>query len=157
MPRIWRDVKRQVPNASLVITSDYRLWGASSGGTEQYRSSLASLGDVSYVGAVNRRELVKQQLRADFHIYPCTYDELFCISVAESLVAGAIPITTPQGALETTNMGVKISREKIVEHVVHLMKKPEKARKKREELLRLSRMRFNPVNISRQWFESVLK
>ncbi len=35
--------------------------------------------------------------------YPCTYEELFCISAAECQVAGALPVTTETGALATTN------------------------------------------------------
>jgi glycosyltransferase involved in cell wall biosynthesis len=96
-----------------------------------FRRAWAGAKNVNYVGAVKRSELVKIQSEAEFHLYPGKYDELFCISVAESQVAGAIPITSTIGALETTNrFGYKIDGyptnasfiDKFVEVTVGLMK-----------------------------------
>ena len=101
----------EVPDASLVITSDLSLWTGYdvSDRVRPYRMSWAGVPGVKYVGAVPRDELIKIQSEAEFHLYPCTYQELFCISVAESQVAGAVPITSTTGALETTNRhGIKI-------------------------------------------------
>jgi hypothetical protein len=47
-------------------------------------------------------------MQSDLMVYPCTYDELFCISAAECQVAGAVPITSDMGALVTTNLYGKI-------------------------------------------------
>jgi glycosyltransferase involved in cell wall biosynthesis len=103
----WHRIVEQVPDASLVITSDWRLWTewANEEQTRDYRMAFARQPNVIYRGAVNRGQLIDDQLKAELHLYPCVYDELFCISVAESQVAGAYPITSAMGAVETTNMG----------------------------------------------------
>ncbi len=101
-------ITAQVPDASLVVTSDYRLWGVGSPMNQQFVQMFMRMGNVEFLGAVPRERLVQEQLKAQIHYYPCTYEELFCIAVAESQVAGALPITTPVGALGTTNMGIQI-------------------------------------------------
>jgi glycosyltransferase involved in cell wall biosynthesis len=102
---IWDRIIEQVPDATLTITSDWSLW---TGNNEEvavspYRIMWAGKKGVKYAGAVKRDELIKIQSGAEFHLYPGVYDELFCISVAESQVAGAVPITSRTGALRTTN------------------------------------------------------
>lgn len=99
---IWNRIRMQIPEASLVITGSHTLWGGGDN-TRPYREEWAGVPNVHYFGALPRHELVKFQLQADIHAYPCTYDELFCISVAETQVAGAVPITSQRGAIWTTN------------------------------------------------------
>jgi len=99
----WPLIVRDYPSATLAITSDYRLWGSGSAGNTQYRLDWAGLKGVTFYGKVSRDDLIRLQLEAEIHAYPCTYEELFCISAAECQVSGAIPITTNAGALRTTN------------------------------------------------------
>lgn len=106
----WPLIKRDAPDATLVITSDYRLWGGAGAGNTQYRLDWAGMEGVIFYGKVPRAELVKMQLEAEVLSYPCTYEELFCISAAEAQVAGALPVTTHAGALRTTNeFGIRIT------------------------------------------------
>lgn len=98
----WPLIKREVPSASLTITSDYTLWGVSANDS-RHRLNWAGMDGVQYRGKVSRKELVKLQLQAEIMSYPCTYEELFCVSAAECQVAGAFPVTTMAGALPTTN------------------------------------------------------
>ena len=43
-----------------------------------------------------------EQLRARVLAYPCIFEEGFCIAAAESMAAGAVPVTTNAFALTTT-------------------------------------------------------
>lgn len=106
----WALIIQQVPDASLVITSDWRLWSeyAVEDQIRPFRLSFAHLPNVTYLGAVKRPELVKVQMESELLTYPCIYEEMFCIAVAEAQVAGAIPITSEYGALATTNMGMAL-------------------------------------------------
>lgn len=101
--RAWPSIKHAVPDASLIITSDYRLWGLPSPGNHKHRLMWSDTSGVSFLGKVPREELIKLQMSADILTYPSTYDELFCISVAECEVAGAYPVTSTKGAIPTTN------------------------------------------------------
>lgn len=105
----WRKIKEQVVDASLVITSDYTLWGSPHPSNNQFRLAWARQNDVHFLGAVPRERLIEEQMKAEVQSYPCTYEELFCISAAECQVAGAVPVTSMAGALVTTNeFGVQI-------------------------------------------------
>ena len=105
----YDELKQHIPNLSLTITSDYRLWGAASALNEKYIRRFMGKNGVRFLGAVSRKELIAEQLQAEIHAYPCTYDELFCYASAECQVAGCFPITSSMGALQTTNMGQQIS------------------------------------------------
>jgi len=99
---LWPRVLEAAPHASLVITSDYTLWGSS---PLDHNHRLRWIGQegVTYAGKVSRHELTLLQTQAELHTFPCTYEELFCISAAECQTAGALPITTDIGALPSTN------------------------------------------------------
>jgi glycosyltransferase involved in cell wall biosynthesis len=100
---MWPTLQREIPDIRLIITSDYRLWGEYGPGNHQHRLMWSDMTGVDFVGKVDRLELVEYQLASELLIYPCTYEELFCVSVAECQVAGAYPITSKMGALIDTN------------------------------------------------------
>lgn len=100
---IWPKIKERVPHASLVITSDYTLWGAPSPLNHEHRLKWLGMPDVEFMGKIPRKQLVIEQLKAECQPYSCSYSELFCISAAECQVAGAVPVTSAIGALPTTN------------------------------------------------------
>lgn len=99
----WPQIVAKVPDASLVITSDYRLWNQPHAMNEQFKAQFSSIPNVRFLGAVTRDQLIQEQLKAEIMPYPCSYEELFCIAVAEAQYAGCYPITSNYGALATTN------------------------------------------------------
>lgn len=101
--QIWPQIKEALPDATLVITSDHRLWGSHSPNNHKYRLDLLGCDGIVFLGAIERHELAKHQAQAQIHLFPCTYPELFAISVAECQSVGAYPITPDIGALQTTN------------------------------------------------------
>lgn len=102
LARLWPAIKEQVPHAHLVITSDYRLWGTATPMNDEYRRLFGMRSDVQFFGKVTREELVYHQKTAELMVYPCTYEECFCIASMECIAAGAIPVTTKLAALKTT-------------------------------------------------------
>lgn len=107
--RVWPMIRDAIPDAEVVITSDYRLWGAGSPLNERYRVRWMTRDGFMFLGAVKRDRLIEEQLKASITAYPCTYEELFCIAIAEAQYAGVYPITTNIGALGTTNMGTLVN------------------------------------------------
>jgi len=158
---IFPHIRDIIPDVSLVITSDYRLWGSSPNNGQFLQKFIRERG-VEFLGAVPRERLIEEQLKAQIHFYPCIFEELFCIAVAESQVAGALPITSSIGALQTTNMGVIIDgspkdsatkqmfAQKVSEHLLkrNLADTQKKVQKK-------AMQRFSIDNIVKQWNEKV--
>jgi glycosyltransferase involved in cell wall biosynthesis len=162
---LWNDIKARIPEATLMITSDYRLWGNPSPGNEIHRMKFLKLKDVTFAGALYRKDFVKEQLRADVLTYPCTYEELFCYAVAEAEMAGAMPFTTMLGALPTTNMGYlfnfsdfnfKRHRDLYVENLAKFLYDKDKE-KQRTELQEKAFSRFALPFIMEQWDKLVFE
>jgi len=154
-------IKRDVPHASLVITSDYRLWGLGNANNTRYRLDWAGMDGVTFYGKVSREKLCELQQTSEIHSYPCIYDELFCISVAECQVAGALPVTTLAGALKTTNeFGLTVNgsptqpnfvRDYANRIIALLTTENEFLYSRRENMMRLARKRFDWNLIAKRW------
>lgn len=159
----WPKIKAMCPEASLVITSDYRLWGTTAPRNDKYRVGWYGQKDVEFMGAIPRRELVKEEMKAQILTYPCRYEELFCISVAEAQVAGAYPVTSAFAAVETTNMGTVLPGDPIhytwlwttfAEEVAKNLANPNLFIKQ-DYVRGLAVNRFDPKAIMAQWDEKV--
>lgn len=156
----WPLIQRSVPEASLIITSDYTLWGASAN-NDKHRLDWAFADNVNFVGAVPRQQLIRYQQEAEIHAYPCTYEELFCISAAEAQVAGALPITSDLGALRTTNeFGIQVRGDpstpvfvaQFVERVVAMLTSERTYLEAQRNKMRLAAAkRFSWDRIAEQW------
>jgi glycosyltransferase involved in cell wall biosynthesis len=101
LKNLFPAIRRRVPDARLVITSDFTLWGARPA-KDAFLKYFAGQAGVEYAGHVSRPELVEYQRRARVMAYPCTFEEGFCLSAAECMAAGAVPVTTGAYALVTT-------------------------------------------------------
>lgn len=162
----WARIVAEVPEASLVITSDWRLWSdwASEDAIRSFRLSYGHLPNVSYRGAIRRHELVQVQQEAELHLYPCIFEEQFCISVAESQVAGVYPITSDYGALPTTNMGRVLHgnpqspdwQDTFVKNAVELLTDPHLAQKQ-EYVQECARKRFSIERVLTDWDEKIFQ
>ncbi|GAX91974.1 glycosyltransferase family 4 protein [Effusibacillus lacus] len=102
VPAIYSLIKQQVPDATLVITMDYSLWGFEPG-IDEFRGLFKGLDGVNYLGNIPREQLIKQQKASMLHIYPCDGPyEMFCLASMECQAAGTPTVATSQGALSTT-------------------------------------------------------
>jgi len=157
---IWEYLLQEIPDISLVITSDYRLWGAGNGAlNEQHKIRWLIQDNVQFLGAIPRKQLIEEELKADIFAYPCLYDELFCISCAEAQYAGAYPITPEIGALSTTNMGTIILGNanegaflnNFGNTIIKLLKDREQLNILQKEVKQKALDRFHPDIIMKEW------
>lgn len=161
----WAEIVRDVPEASLVITSDWRLWSewADPTATQQFKTTFARLPGVTYLGAVKRDELIRHQLEAQLELYPSIYDELFGIATAENQVAGCYPITSDVGATRTTNMGTVVAgnvyspewNREFVDTVVATLRNQDKLKENAMQVQKLAKERFALDRILEIWNDKV--
>ena len=159
---VWPLVQDRCPDVNLTITSDYRLWGVEERNAI-HREAWTGMRNVSFLGAVMRKQLIVEQLEAQILAYPNIYDELFCISVAEAQCAGVYPVTSSVGALITTNMGTIIGgnpvyddnfRMTFVNLLTDLLVRGDLTALQ-TYVQNLAINRFHPSNIVKQWDEKV--
>jgi hypothetical protein len=111
------------------------------------------------MGAIKRSQLIKEQLLAEYMPYPCTYNELFCISAAEAQCCGIYTITSDAGALPTTNMCKVVPREStrylpaFTDVVVEALNTKVDTR----DLKLKAFARFEPDIIAKQWDTKIFK
>jgi glycosyltransferase involved in cell wall biosynthesis len=162
---VWTFMKNEIPDLSLVITSDYRLWGTDTPRNEKHRMPWIGVDGVTFLGAVPRRKLIEEQLKADIYSYPNVYDELFCVSCAEAQACGAYPVTSGIGALQTTNLGSIINGDprdgrsaflkNFRDEIIKLLDDRNALAVKQQSIMEQARERFNTDNIVKQWDEKV--
>ena len=161
--KIFPVIRQNVPNVSLAITSDYRLWGCGGAGNEQFRNRWLGNSHVDFFGALPREEYIRELVKAQILLYPSNYDELFCISVAEAECAGAYPITSATGSLPTTNMGTVLNGDAnlgstgrtFVDAVLGMLANPEELERKQKEVGDKARERFAPKRILEEWDKKI--
>lgn len=165
LAEVWKRINKKMPEASLVITSDWRLWDKNVHASllDPYRAVFAALHNVNYLGAINRRELIKHEKEAQIHLNPNIYEELFCIAIAETQVAGAYPVSSTTGALKTTNMGMALEgnpkdgawHEKCANAVVELLQDQKRLARLANAVQHKAVHRFALENVLKQWEERV--
>ena len=157
--RMWPKLRSAIPEISLTITSDYRLWGASDPRNNSHRAKWVMHDGFEFIGAVARETLIIKQLESEIMLYPSNYEELFCIAVSEAQYAGVYPITSFTGALKTTNMGtgfdVNANDQRndtiFIDAVVELLQDRERLLKEQERVRTLASERFSPELIMDKW------
>lgn len=157
---VWRLVTKEIPDAQLHITSDYRLWDAQmpAGHVASHRLRFSEYDNVHYHALVNRKELIKLQLESAIQLYPSTYEELFCIATAECEYAGCYPITSNRGALETTNMGTMFAYpitgkeiREFADKTIELLLAPNCLQVEQEIIRSKAQKRFSMRKAMEQW------
>lgn len=163
MAKCFPEIQKEVRDVSLVITSDFRLWGTQFPMNDEYIRKFLGVEGVKFLGAIPREQLIAVQSQSEIHAYPCTYEELFCYSSAECQVAGAFPISSATGALITTNMGILIhgdpqSRQwqsAFIEVVVKVIQNREEFQAMAKQIQSEAKKRFSPERILTEWNERV--
>jgi len=161
---IWEEVKKSIPDVNLYITSDYRLWGAPDPRNSRHRAGWIGQKDVMFAGALPRKRYVEELAKSQLLVYPCEYEELFCISVAEAMISGVYPITSGVGALSTTNMGTiiphfpdKIFFDDMIGEVLFCLQNKDELKKRQKSIVNKAKKRFHPDRIIEEWEEKVFK
>lgn len=163
--RLFPQIRERVPSAELYITSDYRLWGATEPLNGEFTAMFAKTEGVHFLGKVARKELVYHQLTSEVMVYPCTYEECFCISAMECIAAGAIPITTGVGALKTTvgESGIVLSNfpgtdeydKQFIDSVVKLLTDSAYANKLRAEGRKRALDYYSWEKVTQNWINMI--
>jgi len=108
---MWDRILEIFPNASLEVFCDLELQWANDAAPEDMKiikSKINSKG-VIYRGWQSKSELIRGWKRAEYWVYPCIFEETFCLTALEAALSKTIPITNGLAALqETAKYGVII-------------------------------------------------
>lgn len=174
--KIWEDVKKEAPEATLKIFYGFNKWF-----DDKYRNNKAMmdfkawvletagrLPGVQWVGNVGQDILAKEISEAGVWAYPATFEEISCISAMKAQCGGAIPVVTNNAALkETVQHGVKVDYDPKsephfdLEHykgeLVSMLKDGERQKGIRKEMIRDSRNKFCWKDVARKWHNQFIE
>lgn len=95
----WPIIREKFPNATLYIFYDTQTWGLKNYAEEMQMKEkildMEKLG-VVFIGRINQQTLYKELLKSEFWLYPCVYNEPYCIQCLQAQSAGVIPIVSDQ-------------------------------------------------------------
>lgn len=111
VPRLFRRVQESHPDATINIFSGYKVYDNGSGNNiapQQLREYEAILEEcrktpgVTISDSIRQEQLAREFMKSSVLFYPNTFAETFCITAAEAITAGCVPVTSRLGALPTT-------------------------------------------------------
>lgn len=107
--RMMPEILKQFPEVKLHVCYGWGQWDKMRTRKTQleWKSKMMELlkqpGVVEH-GRVGQKELAKEFLSASIFAYPCSFEEISCISVMKAQWYGCIPLTTDYAALAETNL-----------------------------------------------------
>jgi FkbM family methyltransferase len=111
LPKIWKQVIKNHPDAKLKVFSSMSLYENAGNYQEETQEfleaieELKSLPNVLYSPCIDREELVSHIQDAAFFVHPNVWEETFCLSLAEAMACGCFPIVSDIGALKEVSFG----------------------------------------------------
>ena len=115
LPKLFREVKRRVPQARLQWSYGWNLflsYGGNHPEAQQWMQQTQREMDeasIETLGHLTPAEVGKLYQRACIFAYPTDFPENDCISVKKAQACGCVPVTTDAGALTTSvQFGVKL-------------------------------------------------
>lgn len=104
--QMWPKIKTAIPDATLNVYSDINgVWVnkvAKDQMDEIKRLIKSGLDGVEIKGWVSKKELARAWSTADIWLYPCIFEETFCLTALEAAATKTLAITCPLAALNET-------------------------------------------------------
>lgn len=143
----WPVIKKAVPQATLDIYYGWNLFDAvhkhnpERMAWKRKMQSLMSQPGIRELGRVGHDKLIEAKSKAAIHWYGATFEEIDCISVRESALAGAIPVTTKFAALDGKPYSVQIegdpyiadTHEQIGNYIASMLQAPKSMENQRAD------------------------
>lgn len=164
--KIWSDVKKAVPDATLDVYYGRESYDKVHKGNPERMvwmddmiNKAKKLKGVIDHGKVSQERIIEASFQAGIWPYPCPFPEIYCITAIKSQAAGAIPVASNYAALnETVQFGHKqefkefddADLEKYKESLIWWLQHPEEQRKIRANMMKWARTKSWGV-VAAQW------
>lgn len=100
---MWPKIKERVPDAKLVVTGSFALWGVSDEENNRIFKEIydkaSKLKDITTFKRLSKQELAKLQAESEVMLYPTGFNEMFCIVALECFAVGTSIISSKRAAM----------------------------------------------------------
>lgn len=104
--QIFDKLSGKFDNIHLDVFSSYKIYGW--GDTDQYESlykRIAKHPNMTYHGTVSNEEIISTLRKSDVFLYPCIWEETYCLALTEAIANGVLCIHNNLGCLPETSFG----------------------------------------------------
>jgi glycosyltransferase involved in cell wall biosynthesis len=156
----WPLIKQAIPEAELSI---YGGWSEPDNHPQRadWKRKMMDLMNqpgVVHHGRVGQDQLLPEKAQSAIHYYACTFEEIDCISVRESVAVGCIPVTSSIAVFTEKSYCIKVAGDPLTEEGQVLIASKIIELLKNSETLERLRFQFREQvqvetweNIARQW------
>lgn len=164
---VWKDVKKEVPEATLDVYYGWQSWVANEGEDDFYHRMVKLFDElkdygVTEHGRVDHQTLADKYMETKVWAYPTEFPEIHCITAVKANLAGCKPVITDVAALRETGgpSASIISTDKIYtdEYNQNKFKKELIKALKEEHDPKVQQewaKQFDWVNVAKDWKESI--
>lgn len=164
---VWPIVKRAVPLAKLDVYYGWQSFDAITKNNppqQQWKSEMIAkekkLIGVTNHGRIGHKQIIKEIFKADVFAYPCTFPEVYCITLIKAMAGGAYPVTSDFSVVKDFNTyGPQVHYDKTkyeafkkayAKQLIESLKAdwPESSR---SEMMREVRKKFSWTNTAEGW------
>jgi len=178
--RVWDDVKKEVPDATLDI---YYGWGSYDavnrsnpermGWKEKMLKYEQELDGVTDHGKIGHTQIVEEIMKSGVWAYPCPFPEVYCISAVKAQAGGAVPVSSNFAALdETVQHGAKLAMkaqdektpvgqwdknelEEFKNELIRVLKDTKYQEKVRPDMMKWARTEMSWKNTATKWIKEL--
>ena len=166
--KIWPDVVKEVPDATLEIAYGFQLFdrfysdNPSSMAWKKRMLEMMNYPGITDHGRLSQPEVTKLMKRCAVMAYPTHFGEINCITALKSQALGLEPVVIDYAALQTTvQYGKKIpgdiydpeTKVEFTKALIDTLKNP-MTEEKRKEMMKWAQDTFAWKKIANQWIES---
>jgi len=108
---MWPDIKRAIPDATLSVYCNLEQDWVNQVAPETMKNvkKMINQPGITNYGWVAKQLLMRAWSSADYWLYPCTFEETFCLTALEAAVSRTFVITNGLAALsETAKHGITV-------------------------------------------------
>ncbi len=165
---MWVGIKKEVPNAELHCFYGWILYDivhANNPARMKWKSQVQEMmrqDGITDHGRVGHAQLKEEFLKSGIWAYPCSFEEISCISAMKSQSFGSVPVVTDYAALrETVQFGVKVpvdittpeGQETYKKELIVMLKDPKKQELIRKDMMPWAQKKFLWSGVAQQWKE----
>jgi glycosyltransferase involved in cell wall biosynthesis len=133
---------------------------------EAIKAECKKVSGIRFSDNISQAQLAREFMKSAILFYPNTFAETFCITAAEALAAGCIPVTSNLGGLASTvgNEGILIRGvpgteeydNEFVANVIYLLTNPDELELRSQVARSKAFERFNYLKIAKDFHQTIL-
>lgn len=170
--KMWPDIKREVPEAELVIAYGWQLFvkfysnNPASMAWKAKMDEMMKADGITHLDRLPQDKLAEEMKTCGIWAYPTHFGEISCISAMKAQCYGAIPVVVNYAALQTTvQHGIKVegdiydkeTQDKFKQELISLLKDDKRQEKIRKPMMKWAKETYSWDKVAEEWSDEFIR